>query len=120
VDSELGIYFPEKFANDTANDLNYYSNIKRKMLAELQLLLEPESQTHQKQLQQAYDYFTSLMKPKIFTSSPSNYLVVQEKQFEELVCVLEDNGTMNAKSLTVLEFMKRTEFIEKKFKQPTN
>lgn len=119
MDSELALYFPEKFASDSAQELNYYSNVKRKILSELNLLLEPDKEVHKKELQRAYDFFTSIIRPKIFTSSPQNYLITQEKQFEELICVLEDNGTMNAKGLTVLEFMKRTEFIEKKFKQPT-
>lgn len=116
MDSELGIYFPERYSSDAGEELQYYSNLKRRIVAELELIVDNENESQKRQYQSAMNYFANIAKPKVFSSSINNILIQQEKQFEDLVCVLEDNGTHNAKELTVFELMKRVEFIERKYK----
>ena len=116
MDSELGIYFTERYSSETAEELQYYSNLKRRLISSLELIVDENNEGQKRQYQNAMNYFANIAKPKVFSASVDNILIQMEKQFEDLVCVLEDNGTHNAKELTVFELMKRTEFIEKKYK----
>lgn len=107
------MYFPKKFSSVT--EIDFYVNMKQKLISELSLIIDPENVKAQVILKKAREYFANQVKPRIFVQHPDNYIVYLESTFEDLVCVLEDNGTTNAKRLTVFEFMKRTEFIENKF-----
>jgi len=57
-----------------------------------------------------------LLKPKYLINDKKNEVVNLEKSFEKTFTLLEDNGIINSKLLTLFEFYSKIEFLEIKFK----
>lgn len=111
----MSLYFPQKFDNSTKN--NYYANLRMKIEIDIQALIDPSSKERNKQkVKEINEFFNKSNKPKCFDRTADNFVIYQEQSFEELVCVMEDNGTVNAKKLTTFEFFKRAEYCEIKYR----
>lgn len=109
------MYFPDKF--DDTEDLNFASNLQRRIEAELMAMIDPAYEEEAARARKATDeYFMLIIKPKDFSNRPDGYVIQQERAFEELCCVLEDNGSTNSRHLTVFEFLNRAAYVERKYK----
>lgn len=102
---------------DDSSTRNYFDNlISKTRLTLKEMLGQPVNQDEKANVE---DYFDSVMKPKYLLNNKNNEVVLMEKMFEETCSVLQDNGIQNPKSLSVLEFYSKIEFLELKFKKRT-
>ena len=111
----MTVNFPEKFSE--AEELSFYYTIQKQLDADLEALIDPTKENEAAAARNdALQYMALVTKPKSFLNSPNSYLIAQDKSFEALCCIMEDNGTVNAKALTTYEFFNRSEYCEKKYK----
>lgn len=60
-------------------------------------------------------------KPKCFNPfSEENFLIAEEREFEELCNAMSDNGVIEVKQSTVFEFYSKVHYLEKKIQSLKN
>lgn len=118
MDGELRLYFPERFAE--TEELEFYYNLQKRIEADVEAMKDPSKEAEAEIIRRATDeYFAIINKPKNYANTKDSYIVALENHFEELVCVLEDNGCVGAKNLSTFDFFKRSEYCQRKFKAQT-
>lgn len=112
---ELKIMFPGKYGE--SGKMNYLSQVKEKIMAELNFIITGEEQ-HLVKIKTIIDYFINMMKPKnIDWNSSSNVLVEAKRLYEQLCITMMKDGIPNPGQLSVMKFHLAVETYEKKTTQ---
>jgi hypothetical protein len=96
--------------------MNFYENIRRKLLAEIDFLLRDnlESLEESKKIDLL---IAEMISPKNYSNTdPQNIVLTQKKAFDDLCTILESHGCVAPKKLTVFEYYSKLKFYEKKKK----
>lgn len=94
--------------------MNFYENVRRKLLAEIDFLLRDnlDSLEESKKIDLL---IAEMISPKNFTNTdPHNVVLTQKKAFDDLCTILESHGCVAPKKLTVFEYYSKLKFYEKK------
>lgn len=114
IDSELQLYFPSLF-NDTKTK-EYFDQLKRLTLAELERITEGESEERQAKAEQIRESLILFSKPKVFTGT-EGLEVRHDKEFETMCLMITKETGRDAKKMTVLEYYNAYEYLTKKAKE---
>ena len=112
----MKLQFPERFGDE--HELEFFSRLKQMIELDLGDIIDPAQAARNVNAHKSIaDYFHLLTLPRIFTpNSKHNHVVAMDNTFEDVCCVMEDNGVARAKAFTVFEFFSRINFYERKFK----
>lgn len=66
-------------------------------------------------LQEVYEFFMLIQRPKVFNPYDGRSVLIESDLEHENICnTLEENGFASAKKATVLEFLSKVRFMEKR------
>lgn len=105
---ELELYFPQDFLN--LREKEVYDRLKRRTLLVLEGIIEEKANAEE--IAKIDDYFFSLHKPNSFSGEES-VEIKYDKQFESLCVLIAQKTSLNAKSMTTLEFYSTLDNIKK-------
>jgi hypothetical protein len=114
----LGVHF-KSFASDD-RDIEYYGTIKRKLLAQCDLLLEEgDSSKLNFIIKECNDIIYGIISPHIFNDNDTKSITHEiDNSFENLYFIIENETSINnVNGLSVYQFYKRLEIIETRHKQ---
>lgn len=105
--------FPELF-NDRAL-IEYYARWVRRTLCLIGTVLRNEN--HEQEIREISEWMLMHATPGNYDSrDPGNEESSQERSFENLCVLMQDNGVGNPKGETVYAFYTRIQYLNKKFK----
>ena len=96
---ELEIYFPSEF--DNAKEKEAYDRLKKRTLLQLSEIIEETN--NESEIADIDEYLFNLHKPKCFNGKESQE-IKYDKQFESACLIISQKTSLNAKSMTVLQF----------------
>ncbi len=106
--------FPDKFSE--SGILNYYSQVRDRMVYQLRMLYEPSGNLKNK-IEGIDGYLLDLMVPQNLDGNSTHNILIQQKvSFEKVTVALMQNGINEPDGLTVLRFYSALEYYEKQNK----
>jgi hypothetical protein len=89
--------------------------IKDRSILLLKSIIEKSDEPYRDQLAAIDKFFIDANEPKNFdTNDPKSVLVEMDNTFEDVCFLLEHHGVASPKELSIYEFQKRLELIERK------
>lgn len=114
IDGELQAYFPALFSS--VEEREYYDNMKRLAVAELQQIAEGESEQRTGHIKELEDRLVLAVKPQTFVGREA-FGVQHDKQFERMCLMISSNLNVNAKQMTVMEYYTANEYLNDMMKE---
>jgi hypothetical protein len=113
LDTERKLYFPEIHRDD----LTYLEKLRKYILVKAKLAYDPSDQD-ERELEELERYFLYHNTPMNFNPyDDTNIIMSNERSFEDICVVLEEQGVQEPKRLTEFEFNSKLQYFEKKFKR---
>ena len=115
VDTELELYFPEKFSDATTKDA--YDKIKKQTLLKLDSVIDGKSR--QTEIDKITDYLYSLFVPVSFSGKNSFEITHEKNYLDACLLISEYANIQNVDNLTVVAFHNALEYVKNKLKNGT-
>jgi hypothetical protein len=107
------VYFPHRYNN--LSELEFENKVLNRTKLLAKSIESKWDGTYDEEIEMINKYFINTIEPKNFnTSDPKGVLVEMDNSFEDVCFLLEHHGVSNPKELSVYEFQKRLEIIERK------
>ena len=100
----------------SVEEREYYDNMKRLAVAELQQIAEGESEQRTGRIKELEDRLVLAVKPQTFVGRDA-FGVQHDKQFERMCLMISSNLNVNAKAMTVLEYYTANEYLNDVMKE---
>lgn len=114
IEDELTQYFPSLFSS--VEEREYYDNMKRMAVAQLEQITEGEDEQRQERIKQLEDRLVLAVKPQTFVGRGA-FGVQHDRQFERMCLMLSMNLNVNAKAMTVMEYYMASEYMAEIMKE---
>lgn len=117
IDDSINIFYPN--ISNTTSQLIYNSKMKSYILNLCYAYMEDKiDEDEVEQLKHDYNWFSTNESPKSFRENdPENILITIEKNFFTLCSVMEENGTANPQSYSVIRFYGKLDYLNSQYQK---
>ena len=114
IDSALVEYFPALFSSPEEKE--YYDTMKRRAVAQLDLIIDGDTEDGEKKVDVMTDKLITAVKPKEFTGNEA-FGVKHDKAYEKMCLLISSQLNVDAKKMTVMVYYTANEYIHEVAKE---